>query len=396
MSFLLKIVQGPNAGAEIALPEGVTLSVGSSDACDIVFSDAAVGEKAFELEVTQERVAVILPGGKTRKLEPFHVTLAGTTALAVGPAEGPWKELIWPKQEPLQDAAAAEPAGEPEEDAALEVKPETRRSFGWLWLILLLLAVTAGIIWAFRKYPDASKQYVQTGWTWVRETCGGFYQKASGHKSPPPPAETLAEAAAACGFSLTEKEGHAFAAGNFRTRAERLQATARAYAAQPGILLDFADAESLKAAADELLTLVADEDIRVLKVEGRKLFLSGTVSSPGELRRILEAVQTDVPKITETDCSEVTVTGVTVAAAPADESRYRVPRLPSPRQTPHAATVTGPMPIAGILTVPYPCLVLENGSRAMEGARFGAYTIEKIEADAVTVRGEEEVFIWRP
>ena len=36
MKFLLKIVQGPNAGAEIALVEGVRVTLGSADACDIV------------------------------------------------------------------------------------------------------------------------------------------------------------------------------------------------------------------------------------------------------------------------------------------------------------------------------------------------------------------------
>jgi hypothetical protein len=54
------------------------------------------------------------------------------------------------------------------------------------------------------------------------------------------------------------------------------------------------------------------------------------------------------------------------------------------------------MPVAGILTVPYPCLVLSDGARAMEGARFGEYVVEKIESDRVTVRGREGIFIWRP
>jgi hypothetical protein len=54
------------------------------------------------------------------------------------------------------------------------------------------------------------------------------------------------------------------------------------------------------------------------------------------------------------------------------------------------------MPVAGILTVPYPCLVLNDGTRAMEGARFGDYVIEKIEADRVIVRQADGTFEWRP
>jgi hypothetical protein len=54
------------------------------------------------------------------------------------------------------------------------------------------------------------------------------------------------------------------------------------------------------------------------------------------------------------------------------------------------------MPVAGILTVPYPCLVLCDGTRAMEGARFGDYVIEKIKADCVIVHHAGGTFEWRP
>lgn len=393
MSFLLKIVQGPNAGAEIALAEGVTLSVGSADTCDIVFSDAAVGALAFELEVTHERVMAILPGGKTLKLDPYHVTRVGTTALAVGPLEETWKELIWPTSEslpaeddPTEAVDTAEPEPEPE-----PVSP--RRTFGCFWMLPILIALLVIGIWLIRKYPD------QSGWTWLREKTTTCTQGLKTHKSAQKPAETLAEAAEACGFTLSEKSGRTIAFGNFVTRADRLQATARVYAAQPGVQVDFADAESLKAAVDELLSLVSDGDVQALKIEGRKLFLSGTVSSQVELRKILESLSTDVPKITETDCSEVTVVGISSVAHGQDdeESRYQLPRLPAMRHTPRATTAaSGTLPIVGILTVPYPCLVLENGTRAMEGARFGAYTIEKIEADSVTVSGDDGIFVWRP
>lgn len=403
MSFLLKIVQGPNAGAEIALAEGVTLSVGSADTCDIVFSDAAVEPLAFELEVTEERVMAILPGGKTIKLDPYHVTLVGTTALAVGPLEGAWKELVWPKREVIAQDETAEQAEEATVLAVEESDEEKpTRSFGWLWFLLVLLLLIGAGVFCWWKYPEQSKSYAQTGWAyaqtgwaWVRDTTGTYYRKVVEPPPPPPPAATLDEVAADCGFTLAEKNGKPVAFGNFATRAERLQATARAYAAQPGVSVDFADEESLKSAVDELLLLVTEEKIQAVKVEGRKLFLAGEVSTQMELRKILESVSADVPKIAETDCADVTITGLTVASEPADDgTRFRVPRLPAERST--VRNTDGVMPIVGILTVPYPCLVLENGTRAMEGARFGEYTIEKIGADSVTVRGSDGTFVWRP
>ena len=47
--MLLKIVQGPNAGAEVVLAEGMTLSLGKGDACDILLADQSLADVACEL-----------------------------------------------------------------------------------------------------------------------------------------------------------------------------------------------------------------------------------------------------------------------------------------------------------------------------------------------------------
>ena len=51
MNVLLKVVQGPNAGAEIALASGMTVSLGKGDSCDILLADQSIGDVACELEV---------------------------------------------------------------------------------------------------------------------------------------------------------------------------------------------------------------------------------------------------------------------------------------------------------------------------------------------------------
>ncbi|MBO7483465.1 MAG: hypothetical protein J6U17_06245, partial [Kiritimatiellae bacterium] len=53
-------------------------------------------------------------------------------------------------------------------------------------------------------------------------------------------------------------------------------------------------------------------------------------------------------------------------------------------------------PVCGILTVPYPCLVMRDGKRILEGASVGDWTIEKIEADFVTVTNATGRFTWKP
>ena len=54
------------------------------------------------------------------------------------------------------------------------------------------------------------------------------------------------------------------------------------------------------------------------------------------------------------------------------------------------------LPVCGILTVPYPCLVLKNGTRLIEGAQVGESTIVKIEPDAVTLTNAMGRFVWKP
>lgn len=402
MSFLLKIVQGPQAGAEIALVEGVNLSVGRADACDIVLNDASLDDKAFELEVTSERVVAILPDGKDIKFEPFHVVEIGTTALVVGPGEGAWKSLVWP--------TAANPVSETDSADADARAP--RRESGKprrgcscclaAFFILLLLGFAAA--WALWKHPEKSKEKLNE----VSRRIKSFYEAGRKKIVDEPSAirkmETLGEVAAAYGFQVSQESGKTSAKGDFKTRAERLEATARAYAAHPGVQVDFSDAETLKTAADELLNLVAEGRIRTAEVKGRKVFLEGSASSRASLRRIVEALSADLPKITGADCSGVAL-GVVQSepdGAGADdeknaEPRYKVPRMKAQRAAVKNNRPARPeMPVAGILTVPYPCLVLSDGSRAMEGARFGEYVIEKIERDRVTVRGSEGMFVWRP
>ena len=110
MSFLLKIVEGPNKGAEIALVEGVAVTLGKTDACDIVLADATLGDEPLEIEASADGVTL---GGE--RLEPLHVTVRGSTAFAVGPSDSPWGELVWPRREAPEREGTAEPEPRAEE-----------------------------------------------------------------------------------------------------------------------------------------------------------------------------------------------------------------------------------------------------------------------------------------
>jgi hypothetical protein len=404
MSFLLKIVQGPNAGAEIALVEGMSLSFGRADDCDIILSDSSVADKAFELEVSSERVTAIMPGGKSVKLEPYHVAAIGTSAVVVGPQEGEWKPLVWPRP----DTAEEEPAGDgAEAEAEVEAPPPAkRRSCGCAVFVLILAALAGAAIFGCRKYPEKAKECFGK----VRECATKAWvcasEKIKSVRAPAAvaaPKESLDAVAADCGFAVSRSGGRTLAKGDFKTRVARLEATARAYAAQPGVEVDFTDTESLSNAVSELLALVSEGKLKLERLEGRKVFLAGHIASRSALESVLRALGEDVPKVAGADCSLVKVGGVDLSSGGgsagkdgADAPKYDVPRMKNSRLGAASVAKNPEMPVAGILTVPYPCLVLSDGTRAMEGACFGGFVIEKIEADRVRVRQADGTFEWRP
>ena len=53
-------------------------------------------------------------------------------------------------------------------------------------------------------------------------------------------------------------------------------------------------------------------------------------------------------------------------------------------------------PVCGILTSPYPCLVMSNGMRILEGAPFADGVIVKIEADRVVFTNSTGSVVWKP
>ena len=98
MKRILKIVGGPLKGAEIALVAGTKVKVGSGDDCDVLVSDPTLEKFAFELDVAEDEVTLTLPDGAARTLLDFEVREFGSSAFAVGPAEGVWQELVWPEK----------------------------------------------------------------------------------------------------------------------------------------------------------------------------------------------------------------------------------------------------------------------------------------------------------
>lgn len=408
MNFVLKIVEGPNRGAEIALVEGVAVTLGKGDECDIVLADSTLPEEPLSIEATGDAVTV-----NGEQLEQFAVKTLGATSFAVGPADAPWGELKWPAKgeisrkdaEPKGKETQAEEAhGEedlrdsatPREEKADAPEPEKKKHgcLGCLVVLVLLVLLLGVLAWLFRA---TVRPYAEKVLAYARESLhvgGGTGGAGMGAALP----MTLSEVASSYGLELEENDGQAKLSGNLKTRAERLRATAEAYEARPGVDLDLSDDESFRASADDALFTITEGAIKAVAATNRVLSIAGTSSSPFALKRILESLSADLPKLRDIDA-----TGVAYGMVPGnekseegdgDDGETPIGVFHARRRTSKAKEPS--LPVCGILTAPYPCLVMRDGSRVLEGAALDGNVIVKIEADAVTVTNATGRFTWKP
>ena len=156
--------------------------------------------------------------------------------------------------------------------------------------------------------------------------------------------------------------------------------------------MDLSDDESLRASAEELLHIVTGDTVKVMDAANRHLSLAGNLEGPEELRRMLEAIQADIGFAESVDCSQVSLPVATAASLPA----VPVASSPSMAPPPVALPTLPKLPVVGVLMTPYPCLVMRDGSRVVEGAEFHGFTVDKISEDAVLLRHDDITLKWKP
>jgi type III secretion system YscD/HrpQ family protein len=117
---LLRVLSGPHLGDEMSLRPG-RYAIGTDDDCDIVLSDSRLAQRHAFLIVSDDQVSVE-PGDGAVTVDganidgrvvvaDFAPVLMGMTALALGPANAPWPDIVLTRAEPPPangaDSAAA-------------------------------------------------------------------------------------------------------------------------------------------------------------------------------------------------------------------------------------------------------------------------------------------------
>ena len=422
MNYLLKIVQGPQAGAEIALVEGVA-TFGSSDACDIVLADSSLSPEAFAIEVSETGVALKeLPDGEAKAIDLYTTFAFGNSSFAVGEDGAVWPELKAPAPEqpspsaggsqlaaaadespsPGGAPAPAQPSSEapPASEAATASPPAPRRrGIGCLFALLLVilffavgyfLALRYGRFWESALEEDGAPPAGAT-------SCAPPADDAA--PSPGETAPSLADWAAKHGVAVSERDGETVLSGNFTNRTERLFFAQDAYARDQDLALDLSDDETLKAGVEEVLFAQSEGRIKLETATNRVVKLVGRARSREELLQTVAAICMDVNRVRVVDDTAVVCDDGLRTKGP---TRYQALSPQAARHHPFATPAAKPgmpepkCPVAGVILMPYPCLVMRDGTRAAEGSLVGEFKVEKIEADKVTLKRGEETVIWKP
>ena len=394
MSWLLKIAEGPMKGAEVALLADTRLKVGSSADCDIVINDASFAPFAFELEVSESTVTLITPDGTQTQMKPFEIRDFGTTAVAIGPADEPWRELVRPaptEAEPPPERPAPEEVPPAVTEEAEKPERKSRGCLVSLVILSLLLLLLFALAWLFRpQLADArARMFGPAG-----ETSG----RAAGGDTSAVRVATLRELAEQHGLRL-EKDGEAdVLVGNLKRRTERLAIRALALATNPGCRLRLTDDETLLKASNELLFAYTDGALRATAASNGVVSIAGYASEAAALERALKALDADVRGIERVDALGVTVGG----QSPVRREPEKVAFCGEPIREEQPVSAKAPKvsrrnyPIAGILTAPYPCVVLRDGHRVMEGAEIGTAQLVEIKSDRLVLKDGGTTFEWKP
>lgn len=405
MSAMVKIVRGMNAGAEAALVDDIAVTLGKGDDCDIILADPTLPDAPLTIE---SRATGVFVDGE--RLEPFHVKEYGSAAIAVGPGDSAWGPLVWPKAEASSseaspaaakdgDGVAAEEAGK-SADAEPKQQEEKRKKGGGFGciagiivaLLIFLLAVLA-LLWFFGdRAPERVRDRLPQWWG------PGAQPGAAAAEAAPEltPRERLEALAAANGLELSEEEnGRLRLSGNLATRAERLSVAAQAYAALPGIDVKLSDDESLKSAIEDIVSLLGEDALNVVAVTNSVAVFSGEAK---DLRRTLAALAAELPRLTDVDVVKVRLSPGTQPADFADvqQEPTRTVAPAAARIAARAAASAEPPPVCGILTMPYPCIVLRNGQRILEGGTVNGWTVLKIDVDSISVSNSTGRAVWKP
>lgn len=331
MPKILKILTGPQEGAELELDAGIALRIGTDDSCDIVLVDAMAPAQALELVMEGDDVSVTaaaerifagdaaLPVGEKTALPDYTILTIGSTRCAVGDADKPWPPLRWipldvllaEKPQPEQEAekSAEESADKPEQEEAplsreqlekideLQSQKRAKRGRGFAilsWLILILICAagmwfTGRHVWkiAAPKEKEEAKDVAENA-----------------HKTR---LEKLRERAEALGLTIEEEEDGSIRriAGNVPKTSQRTVIEQIVKYDCPQVICEMTDDETLARSVKELVWGLTEGRLQLVSLKDRVAKLMGMTNSEEEWNTIVDNIRHDIPRLASVESDVV-------------------------------------------------------------------------------------------
>lgn len=158
--WLLKVVAGPNSGAEFAMQTKHNYLIGTDpNSCDIVFHDNSVSRQHARIYITAEdkvmiedigsRNGTLIDGEKLegkQSLETNMLVTLGTTSFVIFDREGEMQTIISPLLPSIVKSLQESREEEKESEEIKEVKPEKKKESGRTVGSFIALAIVTAVV----------------------------------------------------------------------------------------------------------------------------------------------------------------------------------------------------------------------------------------------------------
>ncbi len=336
MPKILKILTGPQEGAELELDAGIALRIGTDASCDVALVDAMAPSLAAELLLQDDNVMVTaqaeqifmgeepLVVGQSTSMTDYTILTIGSTRCAVGDSDKVWPPMKWipldvlladktaapaetaaPKADEKATPAteAAETSKAPTATAAEEDAPLSREQLEkldelqskkraarrkklaiLLWGILLLGCAVA--MWVTGKYVWSKAQPKEV----IQEEPVDVQKRNQ---------DELRAKVIAYHLDMEEDEKGDIRriSGNLPTVSQRILIEQAIRYEAPYITCELTDDETLARSVKGLIWGLAEERLKLVSLHDRIAEITGMTESEEEWKTIVENIRHDVPRL---------------------------------------------------------------------------------------------------
>lgn len=359
MGWVFSVLEGMHQGATRVFAEGRSVTVGHSATCDVVLLDESLAEVAFEVQFGAEcmqliaRTEGVYVGGR-RISKNAKTTIKRDGIVVVGVVkcrfmrtfeawESRWCRFIKYMKRLL--------------------KLSVLTFFGGVSAIACVLVV----VWSL--LPPIEN---------VEQTLEEMRQRAAGAPE---------QIASYYGLELIEDETGYCLRGNVATPILRDEIRRKIAQTAPDVCVEITDDMTLQNSIAAILQLMGEDKITITTVTNCVVELAGEAHSKQQLADTVAMIRADLPMIRQIEVKTTYPKENLICVSHSPKQDKSEPQ--KQYDVPHLGVIA-------ILQTPYPCVLLEDGTRCVEGAIVKGWMFVAIDTDGICLEKEGVSIRWTP